>query len=523
MTQAATPSALSQQVGAVVFARVFVSLVDSLKSLLLARLLGKADFGVLAFALTCHGTATGLGVLAIPDSLLYFLPRHLPNVQRTIVRQSLALLAASGVVAAVAVSLMALVPSLRPVSVGSDYPALLWIAGAVALDMPTGVLTTSLLATGRHRTASLLSMALSGGISLGLLVPALFGATSVPLAASFCAFSGLRLAATLVAYQRVFAVVPARPFAGGLREQLAYALPLSLNGIAGQINKYFSMYVAGLLLLSQDYADAALGGQELPFVTMLPYAVSVAILPHMSAAVSAGQTVEAGGREALRLWHAGIEKVALVMLALFVASMIEADWTIALLYGEQYAAAAMPFRLTAVLLAVRVTGFGTMLLALGQTRAILRSQLWALSVNFLINGTLFVLVKWAPADWVPGVTARIAVTTTASVLAQIMGIAVMLAAIAQHLQVGWRGVFPWRGYLLRLGIAVLAGVPIALWSWLQPVTESAASAAQLIARLLVFAGLCVGIAHRTGVLTAQDREVLAQWLRLEPLRKGRGR
>ncbi len=513
---------LSRQVGAVVFARVFVSLIDSLKSLLLARLLSKADFGVLSFALTCHGTATGLGVLAMPDSLLYFLPRHDPAVQRTIVRQSLAFLAATGVLAALAVSLMALVPALRPVSMGGDYAALFWIAGAVAFDMPTGVLTTSLLATGRHRTASLLSMALSGGASLGLLVPAIFGATSVPLSAAFCAFSGLRLAATVLAYQRVFAVVPAVPFAGGLRAQLAYALPLSLNGIAGQINKYFSMYVAGLLLVAQDFADAALGGQELPFVTMLPYAVAVALLPHMSAAVAAGPTVEAGGREALKLWHAGIEKVALIMLALFVASLIEADAVIALLYGKQYAAAALPFRLTALLLAVRVTAYGTLLLALGQTRAILRSQLWALAVNLLVNGALFAVVKLAPQAWVPGVTVRIGVTTAASVAAQIVGIAVMLAAIAAHLQVGWRGVFPWRGYLQRLGVALLAGVPVAVWSWLQPVAETAVSAVALIARLVVFAGLCIGLAHFTGLLTAQDRAVLGQWLRLEPLRKGRG-
>lgn len=502
------------------FARVFVSLIDSLKSLLLARLLSRADFGVLSFALTCHGTATGLGVLAIPDSLLYFLPRHSPAVQRTFVRQSLVFLAATGAVAALAVSLMALVPALRPVSMGADHAALLWIAGAVFFDMPTGVLTTSLLATGRHRTASLLSMALSGGVSLGLLLPALFGATSVPLAASFCGFSGLRLAATVYAYHRVFAVVPAEPLPGGLRAQLAYALPLSLNGIAGQINKYFSMYVAGLLLLSQDYADASIGGQELPFVTMLPYAVSVALLPHMSAAVAARPTIEEGGREALKLWHAGIEKVALVMLALFVASLIEADAVIALLYGSQYAAAALPFRLAALLLAVRVTSYGTLLLALGQTRAILRSQLWALAVNLIINGALFAAVKFAPFGWVPGVAARIGITTAAAVAAQLLGIAVMLGAIAQYLQVGWRGVFPWRGYLQRMAIAIAAGVPIAVWSWLQPVTESAGSAIALVARLIVFAGLCIGLAHVTGVLTAQDRAVLGQWLRLEPLRKG---
>jgi O-antigen/teichoic acid export membrane protein len=506
--------ALSRQVGAVVFARVFVSLIDSFKSLLLARILSKADFGVLSFALTVHGTATGLGVLAMPDSLLYFLPRHDPPTQRSLVRQSLAFLAVTGVLAALAVAVMALVPVLRPVSVGTDFAALLWIAGAVAFDMPSGVLTTSLLATGRHRTASLVSMALSGGASLGLLIPALFGATSVPLAAAFCGLSGLRLAATWLVYRRVFATVPAAPFTGGLRAQLEYALPLSLN-------KYFSTYVAGLLLVSQDFADAALGGQELPFVTMLPYAVAVALLPHMSLAVAQGPTALEGGRKALKLWHDGIEKVALVMLALFVASLIEADSVIAILYGKQYAAAALPFRITALLLAIRVTAYGTLLLALGQTRAILRSQLWGLAVNLLANGLLFAAVKLAPAEWVPGVTMRIAVTTAASVAAQLVGIGVMLAAIADHLQVGWRGVFPWRGYLQRLGVAVLAGVPMAAWSWLQPPTESVVSAMALVARLLVFAGLCIGLAHVTGLLTAEDRAVLGQWIRLEPLRKGR--
>jgi O-antigen/teichoic acid export membrane protein len=519
---------LSVQVGAVVFGRLIVAIFDGLKAFAIVRLMDKEAYGSLAFTLTVLATATGLGLLAIPDSQLFFLPRLPPARQRTLVRQSLQLLTGLGLVSALVIAALALVPGLQPSShVGLTLP-LLVIAVTVVFEFPSSALTSFLLGVERHRVSSLWTMAVSLASNLSLLVPAALGADLVTLLAVYLLVAIARLAATIGVWQSVYRGVMPEPFPGGMRAQLAFAVPLWLNSVAGQVNKYFSTYVVGFIFTSVVFADYTVGAQELPFIGILSYSVAVAMLPRMSAIASEGDDRTAAARDAIGLWHTGIEKVALVILPIFVFAMAQAEPIIVLLYGKNYAAAALPFRMFLCLLPLRVTAYGTMLMALGHPRAILRSQLAGVIVNTAINFALVAFVMTVGRHAPAGTYDHLGLGWAAfgSVAAQVVIIVVLLRQIATVSQLSMARVFPWVPYRRRFLAAVLAGVVLLPWTtWAValggPVPDVgdglSGMAVGLVVRLVLYAATYLGLAHVFDLLTAADRRYVWAWLKLEPL------
>ncbi len=506
------PGQLSHQVGAVVFGRVAVSILESLKTFLLVRMMGKAEFGTLSLALAWYATAQGLGLLAIPDSLLIFLPRLAAPKQKGLMRQSLLVLTTVGIAAGLLVAGMALV--MRPQGHADLLVPLLIVAGVVALDLPGNLLASFLLGTQRHQLSSQLAIGLALVGNLAVLVPAALGAAPAWILASFGASCVLRLLVTLGVLQRLYGSVAAEPFDGGVRAQLAFAIPLSLNGIAGLVNRYTSTWLAGFLLSAAVFADFAVGAQELPFVSMLAYGVAVAMLPQLSALAGAPGDRSENARKALALWHVGIDKVALVMLPIFAFSMIAADDVLGLLYGERYRSAALPFRLTALMLPLRVTSYGTMLMALDRPRAILRAQLAGIVLNLL--GTAG-LLAWVHAR--PDVSAPVRVAWTAGLWTAATWIATAwnIGDIAKAAQVRYAQAFPWRGWLARLLCAALACLPALGVQALWPAGGVAWQGLGLGLRLVAFLASYLAVVLRVGLVSPADRAALGPWLRLEPL------
>ncbi len=524
---AAESSRLSREVGAVVAGRVFVSLLDSFKAFILLRIIDKAGYGTMAFALAWYGTAVGFGTLAIPDSLIALLPKATLGAQRSLVRQSLLLLAAIGSVLGLAIALMAMLPGMLPPQQPGLASVLPWTALAVAADLPSQCLQAFLLGIKRHRQASLRAISLSGMANLALVVPALLGLSVSGILACYAMACVIRLMVTLATYRSCFADAPQEPYPGGLRAQLNVAVPLSLNGMVGLGNRQLSTWVAGLLLMPAVFADFATGAQELPVVTMLPNAVAVAMLPHLSALA----VDPAGRRQAVLQWHASMVRVALVMVPLWLVATVEAEGLMAMLGGEAYRSAALPFRVTALLLPLRLTGYGSMLLALGLPRAVLRSQLWALAANVLICAGTFVAHRHLGAgdQWV------LAGASFSFVLAQAVAISVMLGDIGAAAGLSWWRAFPWSGVLRVTRLALVPAALLAAWHLVGAelagvaellrdlghlgVPQIALDLGGLALRLLFFVLLFVGLALRAGLLPPDDRATVLSWLKLEPLRR----
>ncbi|MBM4344135.1 MAG: hypothetical protein FJ100_12270 [Deltaproteobacteria bacterium] len=499
MTDPADRPTLERQIGAVLFGRVLVAALDSLRAFILARLLDKAGFGILSVGLTWYGLCTGLGTLALPDALMALLPRCLGGGRSLATRALVWLAAAAGLGGALvlAVSLSAR---------GETAAVLRWAALAVALDLPGQVLQAVLLGSQRHRAAALSGLLLSGAANLALLVPAAFGLGAPWLMASFCGVAVVRLALLWRALRGLGADTPA-----AVADRLwPTAWPLWLTSAAGIANRSLSTAVASALLPAAAFADLAVGSQELPVVTMLPNAVAVAVLPHL-ARLAAGGSAHA----ALDLWHAGIRRLALVMLPLWVVATVEAGPVLELLYGgPAWRSAALPFAITALLLPLRVTTYGTMLLALDRPRHVLWSQVAGIAVNAALLGGLASLPDGE-------VQARVGLAAAAGTAGQAVAIAWMLWAIAAATHTSVGTVFPWRDLAVRGLAAVTVAVP-ALWLRLSVgetlvVPGQVGLALGLATRIALAAALWLAVLRIAGWVPAEDWQALGRWARLEPL------
>ncbi len=501
-------SALAHAVGAVVAGRVAVAALDSLKYFALFRLLDKADYGALAFALTWHLTAVTLGTVAVPDSLLALLPRVPAAQQAGLARQSLKLLAALGALAGLAVAGLGHLPALLPAGQPALPGLLPWIGLAIAADLPAQLLQAFLLGIRRHRDAAVRTLGLAALSNLALVAPILAGAGLRVVVASFAGACVLRLAVTVWTVHRAFPGEPHLAYPGGLRAQLTMAVPLSLTGVVATFNRQLATWTAGFLLPAALFADFAVGSQELPLVSMLPNAVAVAMLPHLTQLMVQPAQRAAG----IALWHAAILRVALIMLPVWVWCTVETVPLLTALGGPHWASAALPFRITALLLPLRVTAYGTLLLALGLPREVLKAQLAAVATTLLTCAVLWTLHR---GGWLDERSALVG-GCAAFVLSQFAAIGLMLRAIARGCNIAWPSAFPWRAWGLRLTVALAPMLVVQLLPRV-PLSGEAGELLNLSLRTLAYAALTLAAFWHLDLLTAADRAVVRRWLRLAPL------
>ena len=168
-----------------------------------------------------------------------------------------------------------------------------------------------------------------------------------------------------------------------------------------------------------------------------------------------------------------------------------------------YAAGACALHLYSALMLVRITGYGTMLMAFGRTNELMRIQIAGMVVN--VSASFFLLPRI-------GMIAA----PLGAVFTQLSMIVMILMRVDAQARVGIRGIFPWSHWLRTVLAAAIAATlaGFVLW-WL---SARVPVAIQLVACLLTFAIPYVICANVFGVLTAEDRVFIRRWVRLEPLR-----
>ncbi|WP_437970285.1 oligosaccharide flippase family protein [Sorangium sp. So ce260] len=500
-------ASLADRIGMIVGGQFVNTLIALVQGVVVVRLLGKAEYGVLAFATMLFMTGRDLALLYLPESFLYFAPKVTRAELKGLVRQSMLLLLGLGALSALAFSVFALVPSVFLDGREGVTQLLLLIGLMSVIAYPASVFGPLFIATNNHRKSAGLALIVTLSSAAGAIVPAALGCSVTWIVAAQCAAQVLRLGLSYRLYARLFQDVAAAPFPGGVRAQLAYALPLSVTRFAGLFNQKLDKFVIGLFFSAGLYAEFAVGSQELPLVGVLAYSVASTMLPDLVARVETGRTPAEGARAAIALWHSGIRKTTLIMLPVAAFLLLFAEPLMRTVYGDAYAGAAVPFRIYSALLPLRVTAYAIMLMAFGKTSMILRIQVLSMVFNAVANLVLLPTLGMVGAP-------------LSAVLTQALGIVMTVAAIARFSGVGLRGVFPWGHYGRVAATALVAAAPLTPFLVTGAVDERPALCLTLGAPL--YAALYLVAAWVTGVLAPEDRAFVARWLRLEPLRSRHG-
>jgi len=230
---------------------------------------------------------------------------------------------------------------------------------------------------------------------------------------------------------------------GSIREQVTYTLPLGFSLATTLINRDVGKWmVAALAPLSLGaYAIAA---TEVPLIPILPYAIGAVLATRLVAAFHAGRTEVAHS-----YWLAAAARASLIVLPAVVGIILCAPQLLVLLFTRSYAAAVLPFQVFSLILLHRVTEYGGILRAAGDTRG-----LWLASL-VLLGGNIVLSLPLTLAFGMVG-------TAAGAVVANLLSWVFALARIARIVRRPIRAVFPWAVYLRILAVAAGAAALTAL-------------------------------------------------------------
>jgi O-antigen/teichoic acid export membrane protein len=486
-----------------VMGKLLATLSDALLPLVIVRLLGKSEVGVLTSVLLIYTTIALVLATGFPSALMFHLPGRSAPERRAIATQTATALFAFGMLASILLTasglLGAFAPNLVRKLAQTNSAALLngglsylFLLAAFPLgDLPARMLPNLLVIENRTEAAARYAIASSIGTAVCVLLPASLGAGIQKVLLAYSAF-GLAQGLALILYMRAIYAGTERvrapiPF----RETLRFAVPLGLTDIVATINSRFDRYLVSISFPLAAFAEYQVGAFQIPILTTVAYTVGTVYTPLLTQLFREGKAAEA-----LATWRESVNKVSLIVVPVAAVFVVVAEEFVEVLFTPAYLAAAPVFRCYALLTMGRVASFGTVLVAAGRPQLILRSAIYSLLVNAalcLIGLRVFGFV--GPA-----------IGTT---LAFVPMVAIYCAYIAQAAGQRFPRIFPLSHYLTLVATAAVAAIPAVLAKEWLPWSALPRMAAAAVLLLGTFALL--GSATRQ--IARDDWRYLANWLR----------
>ncbi len=208
---------------------------------------------------------------------------------------------------------------------------------------------------------------------------------------------------------------------------------------------FLTAFRLGLLSITSfsvaQFARYANGAVEIPILGTVVRSVSTVLIPEFARRYHSGDSAGV-----LKLWHESIRKVALLQFPVLVFFGVFATKFIIFLFSDTYGDSAIIFQIYVVAQVPSLTWYGTLLVAVGRTKAPLWGSIIALGLNVVLN---ILFIQWI------GFTGPAIATT----LASFGTTAFYLSRIRLALGVGWKAVYPWSGLARIMFVAVL-GTPV---------------------------------------------------------------
>ncbi|HEU5076174.1 MAG TPA: oligosaccharide flippase family protein [Polyangiaceae bacterium] len=384
----------AQQAGVLIFGKIVSTLGEAVVPIIMIRLLSKAEVGVLSTVMMLYATLALVLTSAFPATLMYFLPaREAPERRALAVRMSLLMLLLGGVLSVLMFALGFVGLSLGGASLAADHaerslldPKALFYLLALAPyplgDLPSRLLPNLLVIEGRARAAATIGVMKAVGAAVATLIPIALG-LPLHVVVGVTSLFGLAYSSLVPYYLRVlYRGVPKVPAPVSSREIIRFTMPLGITDVVGRLNSELDRYLIAASFPVTRVAEYRAAAWQVPLIKEIPYTVGRVDTPYLTRLFESGKA-----REAIGLWRASTEKVALLVVPLASIFVIAAEQVMVLLFTEEYVGAASIFRLYSLLMLGRACSFGNVLLAAGKPGYIFRGALLAFLTNIMLSVT----------------------------------------------------------------------------------------------------------------------------------------
>lgn len=358
-----------------------------LLNILLARLLGQAEYGTYRQLLLVHGLMAPIFTIALPASALYFLAREdTAEGRKRFVTQTLLLL---GILGAIMGCVMFGGARFFSVYFNNSglYGYLRIFAVYPAFMLASSFFSPTMIALGRAKISAIYA-ASTAIIKVGIVLVALLITRdliiiiiAILLAALVDLALALGLTSRVLGFSTIKEINPSAYLA-----QLAYCVPLGLAAVVYRWGLSIDQLWISTFFDPSIYAIYAVGAIEVPFIGLLQASVNNVVLPEVA------RLYEQRDRAAIiKLWQTAIARTALIMFPIFFLLMLTSHDLIILLFSEKYQASVVIFRIYLLMIPLRLITFGLLLRAAGKTKYDFWGSLVALASNAALG---FLLVKF---------------------------------------------------------------------------------------------------------------------------------
>jgi O-antigen/teichoic acid export membrane protein len=445
-----------------------VKLAQVVIAAVLVRLVDVATWNETAFLLTIYVTGAAIGTLNAHHGIVFFLPRVGRERGRSLVQRTITFVLAIGGLGVVAALVVA-----GLVEGPSAGESLVLVAIAVALELPSACVGTTLVALQRFRSAAQWDLVGTVSVVAGCIVPAAMGAGAPGVALGLVVAGALRLPIGLAIIRRVLPggdTVDRAAVLGLVR----YGLPLALTIAVAMLNRVVDKWFIGVFEPEQ-FGIYAVAAQEIPLLSVLPYAGGAALLTALVDAFRSGDLSLARSH-----WLHLTMRMSSVVVPLGIGIALVAPDLLTVAFTADFAPAVLSFQVFTLITIHRVAEYGMLLRAAGRTRAVVHVALLTLAANAVFAGL------GAAAGGMTGASIGTAAATA-------LGWMIAMRHIAATLGVRVRDAFAWLAWLVQVSIAGSAAVFAAIATSRLDAAFDLATAPRVITKVVLFsAGVVLG-------------------------------
>lgn len=346
--------------------------------IILARQLLIEDYGTYRQIILVSGLIVPMFSSALPNSLLFFLPRLKTEDEKVaLVRRTILILSCLGILTGIAMIVFSGLiarqfnnPVLqRYLILSSLYPAFI---------LGSSYFVPFMIAIGQAKLSAIYSSLVAFFTLIAVSASAIVIGTmdSIVVAIVLSSFFSFIIALYISNnHLKIFSHKGIQTVS--IKEQISYAIPLGLASVVSIWGLRLDQAIVSSYFDVSTYAIYTVGAMELPIVGIISSSIYSILLPEISRLMEEGRK-----DEVLKLWQRTIEKAMLVIMPIFGAAMIMSYPLITTIYTNRYEASVPIFQIYLFLIPVRTISFGLLLRAAGKTKYDFYGSILFIVINF---------------------------------------------------------------------------------------------------------------------------------------------
>lgn len=362
---------LSTQAAYVFTGKFFSFLLLFLAPIILVRVFSQEEYGIYQQALLISVTLIEVLKWGLLNSLFYFFPLSRDNLTK-LLAQTFYVLVFIGIPV---LPLLYLGRSAIADYFGSPgFLFLVWPIGIFCFFMVTSTVLDAIFILEKKSKLVVVYEAANQAVRVSIVIGLTLVFRSVAVVIWGLSFYALLRLLILYSYLKINYRIRIRDVhPSSLMRQIRYAFPIGAARLAKEIGNKIDKYILSGFLSPGQFALYSIANFKIPFINIFYAAVGNVLIPAMTEYSSQNNLTKT--RE---LWHKMILKYAAVTIPAIVFFTLYAKHIIVLLYTARYIDSISAYRIFLFLLVSQMLDPSTVLRACGETRAILRSHLYAM-------------------------------------------------------------------------------------------------------------------------------------------------